>query len=35
MSKSLFEHTRVSWDPILKMTKLELELIPDPDMYIL
>ena len=24
----------LSWDEILKMTKIELELIPDPDMYI-
>ena len=24
----------LSWDAILKMTKIELELIPDPDMYI-
>ena len=24
----------LSWDAILKMTKMELELIPDPDMYI-
>ena len=24
----------LSWDAMLKMTKLELELIPDPNMYI-
>ena len=24
----------LSWGAILKMTKIELELIPDPDMYI-
>ena len=24
----------LSWDAMLKMTKTELELIPDPDMYI-
>ena len=24
----------LSWDEMLKMTKIELELIPDPDMYI-
>ena len=24
----------LSWDAMLKMTKIELELIPDPDMYI-
>ena len=24
----------LSWDVMLKMTKIELELIPDPDMYI-
>ena len=23
-----------NWDAILKMTKIELELIPDPDLYI-
>ena len=23
----------LSWDAMLKMTKIELELIPDPDMY--
>ena len=30
MSKSLFERTVLSSDPMLNMTKLELELIPDP-----
>ena len=34
MSKSLFERTRLSCDAILKMTKFKLELISDPDMYI-
>ena len=24
----------LSWDAMLKMTKIELELIPDPDVYI-
>ena len=24
----------LSWDVMLKITKIELELIPDPDMYI-
>ena len=24
----------LSWDAMLKMTKVELELVPDPDMYI-
>ena len=24
----------LSWDAMLEMTKIELELIPDPDMYI-
>ena len=32
MSKSLGE--RNSWDAMLKMAKIELELIPDPDVYI-
>ena len=32
MSKSLFEHT--SWDAILELTKIELELIPDSEMYV-
>ena len=27
--------TGLSWDAMLKMTKIELQLIPDPDMYIL
>ena len=26
--------TGLSWDAMLEMTKIELELIPDPDMYI-
>ena len=24
----------LSWDAVLNMTKVELELIPDPDMYL-
>ena len=35
MSQSLFERTRFKLDVMLKMTKIKLELIPDPDMYIL
>ena len=31
MSKSLFEHPGLSWDEMLKMTKIELALIPHPD----
>ena len=31
--ESLFEHTRFK-DAMLKMTKIELQLISDPDMYI-
>ena len=34
MSKSLFKRTGLSWDAMLKMTKIKLELITDPDMYI-
>ena len=34
MSKSLFECTSLSWHAMLKMTKVELELIPDPNMKI-
>ena len=33
MSKSL-STSGLSWDAMFKMTKLELKLIPDPDMYI-
>ena len=33
MSKSLFERTRL-WDAMYGMTKVEVKLIPDPDMYI-
>ena len=34
MSKSLFERTGfLSWDAMLNMTKVGLELITDPDMY--
>ena len=32
MSKSLVECS--SWDAMLKMAEIELELIPDPDVYI-
>ena len=31
MSKSLFERPGLSWDEMLKMTKIKLALIPDPD----
>ena len=31
MSKSLFERPGLSWNEMLKMTKIELALIPDPD----
>ena len=34
MSNSLFGCTRFKLDAMLKITKIELELIPDPDMYI-
>ena len=34
MSKFIFECTSLSWDVMLKVIKIELELIPDPDMYI-
>ena len=34
MSESLFEHTSLSWDAMLKMTKIELELTADLGMYI-
>ena len=35
MSKSFFELVRfLSWDAMLKTKKGELELSPDPDMYI-
>ena len=37
MSKSLFEHTRPRrpiWGAMLKMTKIELELLPSPHMFI-
>ena len=30
-----FRAPSLSWDAMLKMTRIELELIPDPDMYIL
>ena len=31
MSKSLFERPGLSWNEMLKMTKIEFALIPDPD----
>ena len=34
MFKSLFSAPGLSWDVMLKITKIELELIPDPDIYI-
>ena len=34
MSKSLFERPSLRWDAMLKITKIELELNPDPGMYI-
>ena len=34
MSKSLFERNSLSWHAMLKMAKIELQLISDPDMYI-
>ena len=34
MSKTLFESTKFDWDAMLKITKIHLELIPDPDMFI-
>ena len=34
MFKSLFECTRFKLGAMHKMTKIELEIIPDPDMYI-
>ena len=34
MSESLFQCTRFKLDAMLTMTKIELERIPDPDMYI-
>ena len=30
-----FSEPDLTWDVMLKMAKIELELIPDPDMYIL
>ena len=35
MSKSLFERTRLSWDAMLKITKMKLDFILYPDMYII
>ena len=32
--KSLFGRNTLSWDAILNMTKMELKLIPDADMYV-
>ena len=34
MSKSSFQCTRLSWDAMLKMKKIKLEVILDLDMYI-
>ena len=33
MSKILFESTKFNWDAMLKITKIHLELIPYPDMF--
>ena len=32
--QSLFEGTRFSWDAMLKIRKINIELIPDPGMFI-
>ena len=32
--KSLFRRNTLSWDAILNIRKVELELIPDADMYV-
>ena len=34
MAKSLIERTNLKLDVMLNMTKVEVELIPDPDTYI-
>ena len=34
MSTSLFERNSLIWHAMLKMAKIELQLISDPDMYI-
>ena len=34
MSKSYLSTPGLSWNAMLKMTKIKLELITDPDMYI-
>ena len=34
MHKSLFARLCLSWDVMFKITKIELELIPEPGMYI-
>ena len=34
MPKSLFEHTSFQLDATLNMTKVELEIISDADMYL-
>ena len=34
MSKSLFQRTRIKLECLINMTKIKLELIPDPDTYI-
>ena len=33
MPKSLFDASGLSWDPMLKIKKVVLELIPDREMY--
>ena len=33
MPESLFEGIALSWDIMLNMTKVEIEFIPDPEMY--
>ena len=34
MSKSLFEHTSLSWDAMLNMKKVKLKVIPNPDIFL-
>ena len=34
ISSHYVSESGLSWDAMFKMTKIELELIPDPDMYI-
>ena len=35
MAEPLFKRTILSWDAMLNMTKVELEFVPDTDMFIL